>query len=91
MKHIKKFNEILDPMGDWKVKSDTSSNTSSNRLGIDDIQVGDRFIDDEDVEVECVELITDPTNFSPLRTIVGDNDMCYGYTLGGWSSIKRKL
>lgn len=97
MKHIKSYKkfESLDPMGSWNSseseQDDKLQFEKKNKLGIDDIQPGDKFIDDDFETVTCVELIKDPTNFSPIATIVGDNKMCYGFTMMGWSSIRRKL
>ncbi len=97
IKTYKTFKEGLDPMGSWKPDNQlTQTNDNqvrqTNKLQLDDIQIGDSFIDRDDEIVKCVDVINTPTNFSLLKTLVGDNDMCYGYGLDGWdSAIKSKI
>ena len=90
MKHLKKFNEMLDPMGKWTpLKVDSQESDGLNRP--DSINVDTYFIDMDDEIVKCVEVRDNPTNFSPIKTVIGDNNMCYGYSMGGWRGVIKKI
>lgn len=63
--------------------------SGTKRPGKNDIKVDTYFIDKDNEIVKCIEVIDDPTNFSSVKTIVGDNEMGYGFSVEGWAGIKK--